>query len=68
MTEYEIIALIGIGVGYFGAKAYLNKRNSRMIKEFREYADYFIPNEIDKIKNSFNTIQNKLERITKNDK
>jgi hypothetical protein len=62
MTDYEIIALVGLGLTYVASKIYLTEKGKKINHE--EWINNYLIPKSKEVQSSINDFKNKLEKLT----
>jgi hypothetical protein len=65
MTDYEVIAMVGLGLTYVASSVYLEQSRKEIINNFKDWTNnYFIPKS-EEVQVKINDFTNKLEKLAK---
>jgi len=65
MTDYELVAMAGLGLVYVASSIYLDRKRKVIINDFKNWTNnYFIPKSKE-VQIQLNNFKNKLEKIAK---
>ena len=65
MTDYQTIAMVGLGLTYVASSVYLEQSKKKTINNFKDWTNnYFLPKSKE-ILNKIDDFRNELEKIAK---